>query len=392
MKKLFLVAALILGFATTQAQVTLQGRKITDNWSITIKGGAISPFQHYAFWPSCRGIFGAELRKQITPIFGMGVEGEWTVNTSAWDKPGSVWGHHSCTMIDHQFVGAFSAINFANLFGGYAGEPRLLEVEGVLGSGWWHGYKHVDATGTYDPDENSWYTKAGVNVNLNLGESKAWTLALKPAVIWDMNGDASKIDRKHSKAQQSRFNANNAAVEMEVGLTYHFGNSNGKHYFTLCDKKYTQADIDALNDEINALRARKPEVVEKIVEKIVEKPVEVEKTKTIENNNESYEINVYFNVGKSAIARDQQPNVERVAVFMKNHKDATVEIKGYASPEGPEDLNIKLANARAAAVKDMLINKYGIKANRIKAEGQGIGNMFSELEWNRVSICTIDNK
>ena len=54
-------------------------------------------------------------------------------------------------------------------------------------------------------------------------------------------------------------NANTAMVEMQAGLTYHFGNSNGEHYMTLCDKKYTQADIDALNAEINALRARKLE-------------------------------------------------------------------------------------------------------------------------------------
>ena len=101
--------------------------------------------------------------------------------------------------------------------------------------------------------------------------------------------------------------------------------------------------------------------------------------------------NVFFKVNKWDITRDQQPNVERVAIYLKNHKDATVDIKGYASPEGPLENNIKLANNRAAAVKDMLVKKYGIKANRINAEGQGIGNMFSELEWNRVSVCTIND-
>ena len=40
-------------------------------------------------------------------------------------------------------------------------------------------------------------------------------------------------------------------------------------------------------------------------------------------------------------------------------------------------------------MKDMLVKKYGIAANRINAEGQGISNMFDELSWNRVSICEI---
>ena len=38
----------------------------------------------------------------------------------------------------------------------------------------------------------------------------------------------------------------------------------------------------------------------------------------------------------------------------------------------------------------MLISKYGIPADRITAEGEGIGNMFDEESWNRVSICTLE--
>jgi hypothetical protein len=36
-----------------------------------------------------------------------------------------------------------------------------------------------------------------------------------------------------------------------------------------------------------------------------------------------------------------------------------------------------------------LLNKYKIEASRITAEGQGVGNLFEEADWNRVSICTI---
>ena len=37
-----------------------------------------------------------------------------------------------------------------------------------------------------------------------------------------------------------------------------------------------------------------------------------------------------------------------------------------------------------------LIEKYGIAADRIIAQGEGISNMFVVNEWNRVSICTIE--
>jgi outer membrane protein OmpA-like peptidoglycan-associated protein len=75
---------------------------------------------------------------------------------------------------------------------------------------------------------------------------------------------------------------------------------------------------------------------------------------------------------------------------MKKHPDAKVLIKGYASPEGNLAFNEKLANARAESVKTILVKRYKISDTRITAEGQGIGDMFSEPDWNRVSICTIE--
>ena len=111
--------------------------------------------------------------------------------------------------------------------------------------------------------------------------------------------------------------------------------------------------------------------------------------KVVDNSKQYMNVLVHFPVNKTAVTTDQRPNVERVAAYLKSHPEATCTIKGYASPEGNLDNNIKLANGRAASVKDMLVNKYGIAANRIKAEGQGISNMFDELSWNRVSICEI---
>ena len=111
--------------------------------------------------------------------------------------------------------------------------------------------------------------------------------------------------------------------------------------------------------------------------------------KVVDNSKQYMNILVHFPKSGTAVTADQRANVERVAAYLKSHPEATCVIKGYASPEGKEDINIKLANGRAASVKDMLVKKYGIAANRIDAAGQGISNMFDELSWNRVSICEI---
>ena len=44
MKKILLLAALFLGFGAANAQVTVEGSKFSDNWSLTLKGGVVSPF------------------------------------------------------------------------------------------------------------------------------------------------------------------------------------------------------------------------------------------------------------------------------------------------------------------------------------------------------------
>lgn len=235
-------------------------------------------------------------------------------------------------------------------------------------------------------------SKLGLNFNFNLGEEKAWTLAFKPALVYDMSADGT---------DNVCFNANRAAWEFTAGLKYHFSCSNGKHYFTIV-KPYNQSEIDALNDQINNMR-READDNAVALKNANQKAADLEKalndcknqapkviTETVTNNKKTLESVVTFRQGGTSVESSQTPNVERIATYLKNHKNATVSIKGYASPEGNADVNARIAKQRAESVKNMLINRYKIAANRITAEGQGVGNMFEEPDWNRVSICTIN--
>ncbi len=384
MKKIILFAALAMGAVASQAQTTVAGSKFFDNWSFTLKGGMVSPMENVGFFKAARGVAGAELRKQITPIFGLGVEGEWSVNTSSWT------GLKSANTFDHQYVGVFGTFNFMNAFAGYTGAPRVFELEAVAGTGWLHAYYPH----TVEEDGNSWATKVGLNFNFNLGEAKAWTISLKPAILWNMNhhGIESNV-----LGYAANYDSNHAVVELEAGVTYHFGNSNGTHHFTLV-RPYDQAEVDALNAQINALRAdldacgvnnaallaqiadlqaqldacnRRPAAVEKVVKDL---------------NNIRY---VFFNISSAVIQPNQQPNVAMVADAMKDNK-ATVTVDGYASKDGSLAFNEKLAQRRADAVKKELVNRYGIAADRVNAQGKGIGDLFSENDWNRVAVCTVN--
>lgn len=375
MKRIVTSLLFCIAVITANSQTSFGGNKFTDNWSVGINIGGTSPLTHSAFFKNMRPVFGVGLDKQITPVLGFGFEAMTSINTTP-----------SKTAFDNTNLSLLNTLNLNNLFVGYIGAPRLFEVETVVGIGWLH--YAVNGNG----DLNSMSTKLGLNFNFNLGEEKAWTLAFKPALVYDMNADGTDA---------VCFNSNRAAWEFAAGLKYHFKCSNGKHHFTFV-KPYNQSEIDALNGQINTLR-QEADNNAAALKNANQKAVDLEKalnecknqapkviTETITNNKKTLESVVTYRQGGTSVESSQLPNVERIATYLKNHKNATVSIKGYASPEGNAEVNARIAKQRAESVKTMLVNRYKIASNRITAEGQGVGSMFDEPDWNRVSICTIN--
>ena len=374
MKKFIAVIVACLTCSGIYAQRAYEGANLGDNWSIGIHAGVTTPLTHSAFFPNMRATWGLGIGKQLTPFFGMGVEAMTSINTTA-----------SKTAFDNTNVSLLTSVNLSNLFAGYWGTPRLFEIETVAGLGWLHYAQNGDG------DRNSISSKLGLNFNFNLGEAKAWTIGIKPALVYDLNACGER---------NVGFNANRAAWEITAGLKYHFRCSNGKHHISFA-KLYDQAEVDALNEQVNNLRQanadqeaeltaanqRNAELEQQLANCKNQGPVIV--TDTITSHKKTLESVVTFRQGGVSVVASQTPNVERIATYLKNHEKATVSIKGYASPEGKAEVNARIAQQRADAVKSLLVKRYKIAENRITAEGQGVGNMFEEPDWNRVRICTI---
>ena len=381
MKKSIIVAALIaaIGSISANAQV-IEQPKFFDNWSIGIEGGAATPLDNHigGFFGDMRAAFGLHFNKQLTPVFGTGIEGAGYINTSSWSNR-----VHSRTGIDESYVGVYGTADLMELFGGYSCKVRPFTIQTVLGAGWGHYYFPHQV----HPAVDMFVTKAGLNFNFNTSER--FSIALKPFVSWNMEGPGHvAYDKKY------------AAFNIMAGISYRLSNKG----FTCAtpDCPYTQADIDALNAAINAQRAENQALQAQVeaqkvqntalateLEACQNRKPEVVKEVTVNNQLNSVRF-VFFRIGSKVVTGDQMPNVEMIADYMKKHPEAKVVIKGYASKDGGLDRNIALAAARAEAVKDVLVSKFKIAANRITAEGQGIGDMFEEDSWNRVSICTLE--
>lgn len=386
MKKVILLAAVALGAMSAQAQQAVEAPKFFDNWSISLVGGGTTPLLQIDEIGKVRGIAGIEIEKQVSPILAVGIEGNWGINTSYGE---------GVNVFDDQYAGVYGAINLNKLFGACKCKSQLFEVEAVAGAGWGRYYdKNWNDENWYTgyaADHNFFATKAGLNLNFNV--SKIITLSLKPSVTWNMS-DAVQGNLRYinGSSASASYDAEYAKFNLMAGVTFHLGNKGFK-----CVKPYDQAEVDALNAQINDLRAANDACNGKVSALAAENAALAAELAACKNRKpevkevkiDNYERHVYFNQGSSKIQASQKAVVSMVADYLNNNPGSKVEIKGYASVEGSQALNEKLAAARAEAVKNMLVKTYKIDADRISASGQGETDMFKETSWNRVSICTV---
>ncbi|MDE5649711.1 MAG: OmpA family protein [Duncaniella sp.] len=373
MKKMLLAAACVGCMMSANAQDVIKRPTIADNWSVGLDAGLTTPLKGHSFFGNMRGNFGLHVEKQISPLFGLGAEAAWGVNTSTVNG-----GLRSKTAFDNSYVGGYGTLNLTNAFLGFSCEPRQFTVDLVGGIGWLHFYRPGAN------DTNDLGAKVGLNFNYAVAENVS--ISLKPSVLWNVSGGPAK----------NNLNIHRANFNLMVGFNYNFGP--GFECVTCPDNS---AEIAELNDRVNALRAdidgrdaaiaaanaQNAELAAALAA-CQAKPAEVVKETNNTLNSVRY---VFFKIGSSVITADQQPNVEMIAAYLKNHPKAKVEIRGYASPDGSVEVNERLAAARAESVKNSLIKRYKISADRISAKGEGIGHMFSEESWNRVSICTLED-
>lgn len=82
-------------------------------------------------------------------------------------------------------------------------------------------------------------------------------------------------------------------------------------------------------------------------------------------------IHVPFASGQATVKKSSYQSIQRVAGFIKQYPYAKVILKGYTDDRGSAMNNIELSRQRAQAVKDVLVNYYGIFAGRMTVKGLG---------------------
>ncbi|MCR8921188.1 OmpA family protein [Dasania sp. GY-MA-18] len=86
---------------------------------------------------------------------------------------------------------------------------------------------------------------------------------------------------------------------------------------------------------------------------------------------ETIVLNVSFASSSAQLTDNFMPEVEKAAAFMRKYSSVTAVIEGHTDSSGGAAFNQRLSQRRAEAVRDVLINQFGIAANRLTAVGYG---------------------
>ena len=374
MKKVVLLFAAAAMAASVSAQ-TVTESKTFDNWYIGINGGVQTKTTGHGWLENLNSNAGLRIGRWITPVFGLAAESNVYFNDHN--------AYPSKTVVRYMNTSLIGTVNLNNWFSGYKGEPRAFEVIPVAGLGWGHSFGS-------DYNWNALTSKAGIDFAFNLGSNKAWQIYVEPSMNWALNGNGY---------DGVAYNLNKSGFQLNAGVVYKFKNSNGTHNFTIAPGR-DHAEIDGLNSQINNLRSElnnKDAQLSAKDKQISNLQKDLNDAKNAPKTQVSATVTnlqptVLFRQGKTVVDKSQMGNIELIAQYMKNHPDAVVEIKGYASPEGSKEINEKISTDRAEAVKNVLVKTYKINANRLITKGMGATDkLFKQVEFNRVATFNDNN-
>lgn len=334
MKKFILILVAFATMAVANAQLATENAKLFDNVYVGAEAGVATPLNFDGVFP-LNAVAGLKVGKELTPVFGLEVEGQVFFSDNNFTR----W---TQTFVKGTNLTLNGTINLNNLFCGYKGTPRLFEVKTNTGIGWLHFWKGGDGLSA----------KTALDFNFNLGKKKAHTLFVSPGVYWNL---------KNNNTVQ--FNKEYAQLAVLAGYVYHFKTSNGTHHF----KVY---DVGAMSAELNQLYEENLQLAEKAnrtPEKVVVTEVKEKLVKEVQYVNGT----VVVNFAKNSYALTDE------AKEVLNEVTGSVDIMGYASPEGTMSYNQKLSQKRADVVAEYLKNK-GVEVKSAVGYGS-VGNASNRI-------------
>jgi outer membrane protein OmpA-like peptidoglycan-associated protein len=83
------------------------------------------------------------------------------------------------------------------------------------------------------------------------------------------------------------------------------------------------------------------------------------------------ELDVKFDFDKAQVKEESYGDIKALADFMKQYPQTSTVVEGHTDSVGSDAYNQGLSERRAGAVRDVLVNQYGVESGRVQAVGYG---------------------
>ncbi|MBW4653816.1 MAG: OmpA family protein [Kaiparowitsia implicata GSE-PSE-MK54-09C] len=90
------------------------------------------------------------------------------------------------------------------------------------------------------------------------------------------------------------------------------------------------------------------------------------------------ELDVKFDFDKANVKPESYADIKALADFMSQYPSTTTVVEGHTDSRGGEAYNQNLSERRAIAVREVLVNQYGVDAARVSAAGYGESRPVAE--------------
>ena len=83
------------------------------------------------------------------------------------------------------------------------------------------------------------------------------------------------------------------------------------------------------------------------------------------------ELDVKFDFDKSVVKEESYGDIKNLADFMNQYPQTSTTVEGHTDSVGSDAYNQKLSERRANAVREVLVNQYGVESGRVSSVGYG---------------------
>lgn len=332
-----------------------------DNWFVTVgAGGGLFLGDHdrqIGLGKRISPALDIEVGKWFTPGLGLrlGYNGLSAKGATRWSTAHSTgeqvpgWnGGMDYSKFKYFNLHADVLFNFSNLFCGY-NENRIWNSSPYVSVGWMR----------------TWEAPTVGNITMSVGWLNTFRLNKALDLNLDLRG-ALVDDAMDGEMGGSKFDG---MITATVGLTYKFKQRGWSRSKTVTCTN--MGEINALRDQLNRANEENARLRNAIDESNREPKQAVKKT--VASNL------IIFRIGSAKLSKEARANLGLLAEAIKSSDpNAVYTITGYADAgTGSKKTNERLSKERAEAVRDCLVNEYGVSDSRLRIDYKGgVSNMF----------------